>query len=129
MVHPFIEYLVEKQAVPPDRLPRRTGKPGYVREPIGMIAVEHGLLQTTLIEVILDRQRTCNSRFGDIAIELGALTRHQVETLLKTQEFRTSARIAESLALAGILSHEQAVHQLGSFLVRDREVEAMISGM
>lgn len=94
-----------------------------------MIAVEHGLLQTTQIDVILDRQRMCNSRFGDIAVELGALTRHQVETLLKTQEFRTSACIAESLALAGVLSHEQAVLELGSFLVRDREVEAMISGM
>jgi len=124
---PFVEFLIERDLVPA-AVGRQLGeKSNFVREPIGMIAVAHGLIQANEIDVILDRQRACNQRFGEIAVELGILSRQQVESLVKIQEFRTSACIAEALALAGVLSCEDAVQYLGAFLVRDREVAAMMS--
>ena len=127
MSQPFVEFLIERDLVPA-AVGRQLGeKSNFVREPIGMIAVAHGLIQANEIDVILDRQRACKQRFGEIAVELGILPQGQVETLVKIQEFRTSACITEALALASVLSCEDAVQYLGAFLVRDREVEAMMS--
>ena len=61
-----------------------------------------------------------------IADETG-FTREQVETLLKVQQFRSSVDIAEALALAGVLMYEDVIWYLGSFLMGDREVMAMVS--
>ena len=127
MSHPFVEFLIERDLVPAAVGQQLGEKCRLVREPIGMIAVAHGLIQASEIDVILDRQRACKQRFGEIAVQLGILTRQQVEALVKIQEFRTSAGIAEALALAGVLACEDAVQYLGAFLVRDREVEAMMS--
>ena len=127
MQHPFVEFLSERDLVPTKVVKRLSEKKRFVREPIGMIAAAHGLIHPNEIDVILDRQRDCPDRFGEIAIELGFLSPEEVQTLLKIQEFRTPAHIAEALALAGVLPWEDAVQYLGTFLMRDREVMAMIS--
>ena len=127
MQHPFVEFLSELDLVPASVTKRLSEKKRFVREPIGMIAAGHGLIHPNEIDIILDRQRECKDRFGEIAIKLGFLTPEEVQTLLKIQEFRTPSYIAEALALAGILSWEDAVRYLGTFLMRDREVIAMIS--
>ncbi len=127
MSHPFVEFLIERDLVPAEVGHQLAGQNRFIREPIGMIAVGHGLIRVEQIDVILDRQRTCKQRFGEIAVELGFVNSTQVDTLVKIQEFRAAANIAECLALAGVLSFEDAAQYLGAFLVRDREVEAMIS--
>jgi hypothetical protein len=125
--HPFVEFLIERDLVPREVGDQLTGQKRFIREPIGMIAVSHGLIQSDQIDVILDRQRECKQRFGEIAAELGFLAHVQVDTLVKIQEFRAAGNIAECLALAGVLSFEDAAQYLGAYLVRDREVEAMLS--
>ena len=127
MSHPFVEFLIERDLVSQEVGGQLAGQSKSIREPIGMIAVSHGLIQSEQIDVILDRQRECKQRFGEIAVELGFLAHGQVDTLVKIQEFRAAGNIAECLALAGVLSFEDAAQYLGAFLVRDREVEAMIS--
>jgi len=128
MQHPFVAFLIERDLIPPGVGKRLTDKKDFIREPIGMIAVSHGLLRANEIDIVLDRQRECKDRrFGQIAVELEFLTEEQVEILVKIQEFRTSADISEALALAGVLSCEDTARYLGAFLVRDREVAAMMS--
>ena len=127
MSHPFVEFLIEGDLAPQEVGGQLAGQSKFIREPIGMIAVSHGLIQSEQIDVILDRQRECKQRFGEIAVELGFLAHGQVNTLVKIQEFRAAGNIAECLALAGVLSFEDAAQCLGAFLVRDCEVEAMIS--
>ncbi len=130
MKHPFAQFLIERDLVPKAAARRLIEQNRFLREPIGMIAVSHSLLKPDEIDVILDRQRVDQDRqrFGDIAVELGFLTRDQVETLAKIQEFRMSAHIAEALALAGTISYEDAGTYLGAFLMRDREVAAIMAG-
>ncbi len=128
MKHPFVEYLVERDLIPPNVARQLTEHKRFVREPIGMIAVSHGLLRTDDIDIILDRQREFpDRRFGEIAVELGCLTPQQVDTLVKIQEFRAPADIAEALALGGVLSVEDAGRYFGTYLVRDQEMAAMMA--
>lgn len=128
MTNPFVEFLINRHLVPASVARQLTENKRYVREPIGMIAVSHGLLKPNQIDDILDRQRGSKARFGDIAVELGFLTREQVETLVKIQEFRTTADIAEALALAGVTSCEDVTQYLGAFLLHDRELSVEFAG-
>lgn len=127
MTHPFVQFLIDRDLIPANVAKRLTEGRRFVREPLGMIAVNHGLLHPKDIDVVLDRQRECNARSGDIAVELGCLTRQQVDDLVKIQEFRAAADITEALILGSVLSCEDAVRCLGSYLVGDQEVIAMMS--
>ena len=127
MVHPYVQFLVERDLIPANVAKRLRENRNFVRQPIGMIAVSHGLLQPNHIDAILDQQRHSDARFGDIAVEMGYLSRDQVNKLVKVQEFRAAADITEALALGGVFSVEDANRCLGSYLVGDREVIAMMS--
>jgi hypothetical protein len=127
MHHPFVQYLIDRDYVP-GRIARKLAeKKRYIREPVGMIAVAHGLLHPNQIDEVLDDQRESKRLFGEIAVDRGFLTQQEVDTLIKIQEFRVAADIAESLALAGVMTCEDAVQYLGSYLIRDHEVAAMIA--
>jgi hypothetical protein len=123
----FVQYLIERGLVP-EPVGRRLAHRHSVREPIGMIAVSHGLISPMEIDVILDRQRATQEKFGEAAVALGMLTAEQVDLLIKIQEFRSSSEIAEALALSGTLTIEDAARYLGAFLVRDRELASIIEG-
>jgi hypothetical protein len=126
MPHPFVDFLIEREVIPAN-VAKRLSERQVIREPIGMIAASHGILNALQIDKILDRQRGGKDRFGEIAVNLGFLTHEQVQILIKIQEFRTSSEIAEALALSGVLSVEDAGRYLGAYLMRDREVLAMMS--
>jgi hypothetical protein len=128
MHHPFVQYLIGRSLIS-EADARQLGETvRLAREPIGMIAVEHGLLSAPQIDTILDRQRRSKERFGEIAVGLGFLTAEQVGTLVKIQEFRTAGAITEALALGGLMRHEDAVRHLGAFFVKDEEVTEMMMG-
>ncbi len=120
----FVEFLSERDAISATIARRLAGR-HYVREPIGMIAVGHGLLNPAQVDLVLDRQRECRDRFGEIAVQLRLLTGEQVDVLVKIQEFRTSCEIAEVLALSHAMTIEDAARHVGAFLTRDREANAM----
>jgi hypothetical protein len=128
MHHAFIQFLVDRDLISPSASKRLSSMRTLIPEPIGMIAVGHGLLQAREIDLILERQRHCSERFGEIAADMGFLNAGQVETLVKIQEFRTTMAICEALALANILTYEKAFRYLGAWLAGDDEVIAMLSG-
>ncbi len=127
MHHPFVQYLIDRDYVPGPVARKLAENKRYIREPIGMIAVAHGLLHPNQIDAILDDQRDSKRLFGEIAVERGYLGQQEVDALVKIQEFRVASDIAEALALAGVVSCEDAVQYLGAYLIRDREVAAMMA--
>jgi hypothetical protein len=128
MHHAFVTYLIEHDLVPPNVSKLLAGRSCLTREPIGMIAVSHGLLQAREIDLILDRQRECKEqRFGEIAVSMGFLSSAQVETLIKIQEFRVAGAVVEALALAGVLSYEDAVRYVGAYFAADEEILSIIA--
>jgi len=125
--NPFVEFLVERGFLSAEVARWLSGKGKFVREPIGAIAVCHGMLRPDQIDVILDRQGTSGNLFGEIAVEMGFMTKDQIDLLIRVQAFRACADIAETLILGGALSYEDAVQNLGVFLAGDREVVEMMA--
>ena len=85
-------------------------------EPIGAIAFRYGLIAGGDIDLVLDHQRCSHKPFGEIAMELGLLSREQVVSLLDVQQLRAATESAEALVLAGICTMEEMISQLGAFL-------------
>jgi len=123
----FVDYLADRNLIPDNVGQQIRNTRCYIREPIGMIAAGHGLLRPDQIDLVLDRQRDSQQRFGDIAVELGCLKREQVDLLVAIQDFRAVAAAAESLALTGVLSWDDAVHYLGVFLAHDDETAKLLA--
>lgn len=127
MNNPFVEYLIARDLVSPKVAEQLHSKSRYLREPVGMIAVSHGLLFPEQIDRILDRQRESQMRFGEIAEELGYLDKVQVDTLLKIQELRAMVNIGEALALSEVMPFDDTCHYLGNYLTQNQEVIEMIA--
>ncbi len=101
---PFVQFLISSGEIPEGAANRISQRAVHNKEPIGMIAVDHGLIVGHQIDEILDRQRHSKLKFGELAIDMGLFTQEKVQTLLQIQQFRTLARVMEALALANVLS-------------------------
>ncbi len=55
-------------------------------QPIGEIAVQHGLLTTEQVVRVCDEQKNCKMLFGELAKKLGFLTDEQLEFLIKAKQ-------------------------------------------
>jgi hypothetical protein len=112
----FFEYLLTKGVITEDARDLHAGFSPWSREPIGMIAVQHGLIRNNQIDMVLDAQRSSKLRFGDLAVEMNLLSRPQVDRLLKVQSFRIMTDLFEALVLAGLLEYHEALRHLAEFI-------------
>ena len=112
----FFSYLLTKGVITEDAREVLAGSRPCAREPIGMIAVQHGLIRGGQIDRVLDAQRTSTTRFGDLAVQMRLLSRDQVDRLLQVQHFRVVTDLVESLVLAGFLETGQVLQHLAGFL-------------
>ena len=55
-------------------------------QPIGEIAVQHGLLTTEQVVRVCEEQKDCKVFFGELAKKLGFLTAEQLEFLVQAQQ-------------------------------------------
>lgn len=86
-------------------------------EPIGKIAVEHGLICGRQIDEILNMQRETRTLFGEIAIALHILTQVQVDRLLDIQRLRSLNSGIEALSLSGLIPLDESLHLLAQFTI------------
>jgi hypothetical protein len=83
--------------------------------PIGQLALEEGIISPREIFDVLRAQREePTMRFGDLAVEMGLVTRDDVMRLLMLQSDRKSA-IADILIKQGALTKEQAAVEMAEF--------------
>lgn len=127
MENAFARFLVERDLVPPQVARRLSEGWHSEREPLGMIALAHGLLRPEQIDEILDVQRERPRLFGEIAVELGYLSQDRVNRLLKIQAFRVAVNLGEVLTLSGIISCEDMARYLGAYLLHDRELASILA--
>lgn len=85
----FEEFLVEKCDVSEQQLEKALAARLRSRPPLGVLARERALLNTSQIERVLRRQEAAQTRFGEAAMELGLLSDRSVKLLLNTQQERT----------------------------------------
>lgn len=129
----FIQYLRDKGVITPEVQQVLSETRPHAREPIGMIAVQYGLIRGHQIDDILDALRGSKYRFGELAVRMSLLRQEQVERLLEVQRFRATADLAETLVLAGHMDFKRAIELLNGFLQSEcgdetlRETEAEIT--
>jgi hypothetical protein len=83
--------------------------------PIGQLALEEGILSAREIFDVLQAQNDSPSeRFGDVAVEMGFMTRDDLMRLLMIQADRKRP-IAEILVAQGVLTERQAASELAAF--------------
>lgn len=111
----FVRYLLDRQIVAPRIKEVLNQAAPLPREPLGMIAVQHGLMKGDQIDRILNTQRESPRLFGDLAVEMRILRREQIDRLLRIQEFRVNSHVAEALVLSGAMKFDEALGQLGEF--------------
>ena len=122
----FFDYLLNKGVITENARDHLVGFSPWAREPIGMIAVQHGLIRNNEIDRVLDAQRSSTLRFGDLAVEMNLLSRSQVDRLLSVQSFRIMTDLLEALVLAGLLEYQEALRHLAEFIHQPCQAEPCV---
>jgi hypothetical protein len=82
---------------------------------IGQLALEESLISPRdILEVLRAQSETPSQRFGELAIEMGILTRDELMRLLMIQADRKRS-IADILISQGVLTREQVAREMGEY--------------
>ena len=112
-----------------DRLKLEEGEipvPGawlYLANTIGAIALRSNVLSLEQLECILDKQEEMQNPdeqhkfFGQLAIELGYLTRHEVDRLLTLQQLNIQLSLAGQLVLGDRLDLDTLLDIMREYLL------------
>jgi hypothetical protein len=117
----FLEFLESEGVLAPEQAANLRTLYKSASEPIGLIAFSFGMINGADIDLILDQQRRDYRPFGQIAMEMGMLTRQQVQTLLRVQQVRGATETAEALVLSGVCPMDSLMNQLGKFFMAKAE--------
>ena len=83
--------------------------------PLGQLALEEGIISPRdIFDVLRAQSESPNERFGDLAIEMGLMTRDDLMRLLMIQADRKRP-IAQILVGQGVLSEQQAATEMAEF--------------
>lgn len=97
--------------------------------PIGQLALEERMLSArNIFDILRAQSASPNERFGDLAIEMGLMTRDDVMRLLMLQADRKRP-ITEILVGQGVLSERQMAAELAAYrqsLVRPQGAKTKI---
>jgi len=82
---------------------------------IGQLALEECIMSPReVFDVLRAQSESPNERFGELAIEMGVMTRDQLMRLLIIQADRRRT-IAEILVAQGVLSEQQVASEMGEY--------------
>jgi hypothetical protein len=83
--------------------------------PIGQLALEEGILSArNIFDVLQEQGKHPHIRFGELAIEMGLMTRDDLMRLLMIQADRKRP-IADLLVMHGVLTREQVASELADY--------------
>ncbi len=83
---------------------------------IGALSLRLSALNLEQIDAIIDRQELTPKLFGEIAIELGFLSRETVRRMLHLQKLHWALEFGELLVLQSRIDLPQMVHLVARFL-------------
>lgn len=123
-MNPFVAYLKRRGLLSEGEALRVAAWSSRQSDPIGIIAVEHGLILGKQIDAVLESQQARGVRFGQAAVEMGCLSPGTVEGLLTIQRMRQWSRVAEVIILGHLMPAEQILRVLAEFVLENGRVEA-----
>lgn len=92
----FALFLLNKNILDKDQLRAALDKVDSIRVKLGTIAVERGKMTAEQAEMINEKQKTQDKRFGEIAANEGFLSEEEIDELLKLQE-HSSVKLTQVL--------------------------------
>lgn len=108
-------YLKAKGIISAEQLVSAIEAQNAANVPIGQLALEEGVLSAREIFAVLQAQSTSpQERFGDMAVQMGLMTRQELMQLLMIQADRR-VPIARILVYQGALSESDAARELAAF--------------
>ncbi len=108
-------YLQKQGIISAEQLVAAIAEQFHTRVPIGQLALEEGILSARDIFTVLRSQSDSpNERFGEVAIELGMMSRPQLIHLLMLQADRQRP-ISEILVRQGAISERDCVSELANY--------------
>jgi len=110
----FGQYLLEKGRITSQQLVDALEYQKSVSQPIGALALDHGLLSVDQVKLILGRQLKNEKRFGDLAVSLGLLTQAQIDELLQAQSSH-KLLLGEALIIKGYIAVETLERELKEY--------------
>ncbi|MDX2115387.1 MAG: hypothetical protein SFZ24_07165 [Planctomycetota bacterium] len=125
MADSFLKYLTEQGILAPADADRIAAWSLRQRDPVGIIAVEHGLILGRQIDEILLYQQTHGGMFGEAAVRLGMLTEPVLRRLLDVQQQRVRLRIVEVVQLSGVADSREVLGALARFILDRSECGGM----
>ena len=82
---------------------------------IGQLALEESIISPRdIFDVLRAQSAAPNQRFGDLAIEMGLITRDELMRLLMIQADRRRS-IADILVSQGVLTRQQVAEEMGEY--------------
>ncbi|MCA8961882.1 MAG: hypothetical protein KDC38_15260 [Planctomycetes bacterium] len=114
---PFGQHLIDRGVITPQQLVEALEAQRLDQIPVGEIAIAKGYLsyrEVTRILALRVDDRHASDLFGDVAVELGLLTREQVEELLEDQRV-TRMPLGEFLVRNGALSEDRLEAELREY--------------
>ena len=112
----FAEYLVTTARVGRERIETIPRDERRSTEPLGRLAMLHGLLSGADVEEILRHRHIDDRLFGQTALRLGMMTQDQLDVLLRGQSIRACLELVEDLALAGALEFKSGLEAITEFV-------------
>ena len=97
-----------------------------VKSPVGVLALEQGLLTAEQIKLVLARQSNSNKRFGELAVAMGLLSQAQSDELLQRQ---TSHKIylGEALIVKGFIGVDVIDKELKEYQKEEERVALQVA--
>ena len=116
------QFLFQKRMITRTQLHHGLDAQKRFNQPLGLLALNAGLLATEDVQWILDEQRRTDQVFGQIAIENGLLQEEKLDQLLAVQA-ENHVRFGEVLVAQGVLTLEQLLPVLAEFEAQNDELE------
>lgn len=108
-------YLKNKRIISADQLVDALEVQLKTLAPIGQLALEESMVSPReIFDVLRSQSESPNVRFGELAVEMGLMTRDDLMRLLMIQADRKRP-IAEILVGQGVLSAEQSAAEMHEF--------------
>ena len=112
----FADYLIASGRIARRRLHEIAPREWVDHEPIGRLALIHGLLTAEDIEEILREQEADDCLFGEIAVRKGLLTPEQLDVLIRGQAMRACVELMEDMARAGEMDFEAGLDAIKAYI-------------
>ena len=109
------EFMARELGIAPEDLPR-PGPWSRSGLTIGALSLRLNALNLEQIDSIIDRQELTPKLFGEIAVELGFVSRDEVRRLLHLQKLHWALEFGELLVLQGAVELPRMILLLARFL-------------